>query len=278
MKILVNDVITRLNTLISVLERNEYSSWSINEVSRLKSIIERARKPLMPSRAIWDRYSMLVIVLEEVLKLANKPGYEYVLYSSLFSLREHVLEFKDALEKTYFMERAQVALPPAIGFIVVLLKSLTTGLDAAWLYFSISSLSLVLSLFTPILGLLGTGVLGVLFAVMFKDLGSAFTGILLLLVSAMYTYMLVFAGSAKFERQVNEAVKRLGRVIQQGLSVEQLKVEDVLSTVEENYGVEDSGVFRYLNKTDLLRYKAALLVAMGITPRLITAYSNKSHE
>lgn len=280
MKILVDDVVRRLDKLIYILESREYGygAWDLSEISRLKDIVIRAKKPVVPSRAVWEKYTILVTMLEEVLKLASKPGYEYALHSSLLSLRERITEFRGALETTYITEKVQVALPVVLGFLVAIIRGLSVGFNAAWPYLAVSIASLALVFLRPLLGLAGIGTLGALLIALETELSSIFTGALLIIVSATYIYLLILARSAKFEKKIKDAVKGVNQVLQ-ALIPEQVKVDEVLSSLLETYSIDSTGIFNYLDRQELLRYKAGLLVALGLVPRNSAHHNNnKSHE
>jgi len=277
LKILIDDVLRRLDTLISILESREYCAWGRGEVSRLKDTIIRARKPLVPSRTVWERYTVLVALIEEISKLADNPGYEYALYSSLLSLRERVTEFKDVLEKAYVMEKVQVALPAVLGFMVTAIRIVSVGLDFELVYLAVSTASLILTLLKPILGLTGTVALGILLIALEAELSSALTGTLLVVISMTYIYLLLLARSSKFEKKIKDAVRGVEQLLQT-LAPEQAKIDDVITLLLEAYSVDDTGIFKYLDKRELLRYKAGLLVALGLAPKAPVLHSNKSHE
>lgn len=277
MKILIDDILKRLDMLMSILESREYCTWSRGEISRFKDAIIKAKKPLIPSRAVWERYTALVALIEEVLKLVNNPGYEYALYSTLLSLREHITEFKEALEKAYIMEKVQVALPVVLGFMVTIIRAISIGFNSTLIYLGVSAASLIFTLLKPLLGLVSTIILGTLLITLETELSSFFTGALLVTVSVMYIYLLLLARSSKFEKKIKDAVKGVEQLLQT-ITPEQAKVDDVVSLLLEAYSIDNSGIFKYLDKQELLRYKASLLVALGLAPKAAAFHSNKSHE
>lgn len=278
MRMLIENLAKKLESLITVLSSRSYSSWITSELSLIKDSIKKSRSPLVPSRAIWERYAFIVSLIEETQKIASKPGYEYALHTALISLKEHINEFGEMLKKAYVMERVQIAIPAVLGFISVLIKILGDGLSMTWLYIPISLISIALATVSPLLSLLGTGILGCLLVFFELDISSIFTGVLLIAVSALYIYLLLFTKSSKFVRKLEDAIRGVDQAVKQGSTTGTLKVEDVLLSIRGNYSVEESGIFRFLDKEALLRYKATLLIAMGYVSRAFIQHSNKNHE
>ncbi|MEM1858644.1 MAG: hypothetical protein QW300_05540, partial [Desulfurococcaceae archaeon] len=129
----------------------------------------------------------------------------------------------------------------------------------------------------PILGLTGTVALGILLIALEAELSSALTGTLLVVISMTYIYLLLLARSSKFEKKIKDAVREVEQLLQT-LAPEQAKIDDVITLLLEAYSVDDTGIFKYLDKRELLRYKAGLLVALGLAPKAPVLHSNKSHE
>jgi len=271
LKTIIDDLLRRLEALVATLKSKSHDPWGPEEVSEMKEAIKRAKKPLIPSRAIWERYTMLITLIDELLKLTSQPGHEYALYPSILVLKKRVMEFKETLEKAHVMERVQASIPVVLGFVTIVTRAFTAGIGGnTWVYLVVSSASLALVFFYPLIGLIGASALGCLLIALGPELGSTFTGILLLTISAVYVYLLLLAKSTKFESKMRDAIKGIDQALQ-AFTPKPASVDTVLSSLLGTHSLDDSGVLKYLDKSELLRYKAELLVALGLAPAVVAS-------
>jgi hypothetical protein len=280
LKKLVEDVCKRIDDLLNTLRNRELNSSLVNSIVDLKNNIIDVRVPNIPSRALWDKYTHLIMQIEEANKVASTPGYEHIIHNVIVSLRGQILDFKNTLRKSYLTERIQLALPPILGTIYALIKVLGENAGASFILLSIALMSVVLSSLKAIYGLIGSGVLGLVFIVFGGDLGSVFTGALLIAIAAIYIYILSITSTSKFQSKVQNVLVGINKVIDNMMTPSHISVDDVLSKIVENggYDVDDSGLFKFIDRNELLRYKAALLIALGLASRTSRSFNNISQK
>lgn|GEM_PF-1833765 len=280
MKKLVEDVCKRIDDLLNTLRNRGLNSSLVSSIVDLKNNIINVRVPTIPSRALWDKYTHLIMQIEEANKVASTPGYEHIIHNVIVSLREQIMDFKNTLSKSYLTERVQLALPPILGAIYALIRVLGENASASFILLPIALISVILSGLKAIYGLIGSGVLGLVFIVVGGDLGSVFTGILLIAIAAIYIYILSITSTRKFQSRVQNVLVGINKVIDNMMTPSNINVDDVLSKIVENsgYNVDDSGLFKFIDRNELLRYKAVLLIALGLVPRASRPFNNISQK
>jgi hypothetical protein len=280
LKKLVEDVCKRIDDLLNTLRNRGLNSSLVSSIVDLKNNIINVRVPTIPSRALWDKYTHLIMQIEEANKVASTPGYEHIIHNVIVSLREQIMDFKNTLSKSYLTERVQLALPPILGAIYALIRVLGENASASFILLPIALISVILSGLKAIYGLIGSGVLGLVFIVVGGDLGSVFTGILLIAIAAIYIYILSIASTRKFQSRVQNVLVGINKVIDNMMTPSNINVDDVLSKIVENsgYNVDDSGLFKFIDRNELLRYKAVLLIALGLVPRASRPFNNISQK
>ncbi|MEM0004274.1 MAG: hypothetical protein QXE10_05005 [Desulfurococcaceae archaeon] len=280
MKKLVEDVCKRIDDLLNTLRNRGLNSSLVSSIVDLKNNIINVRVPTIPSRALWDKYTHLIMQIEEANKVASTPGYEHIIHNVIVSLREQIMDFKNTLSKSYLTERVQLALPPILGAIYALIKVLGENASASFILLPIALISVILSGLKAIYGLIGSGVLGLVFIVVGGDLGSVFTGTLLIAIAAIYIYILSITSTRKFQSRVQNVLVGINKVIDNMMTPSNINVDDVLSKIVENsgYNVDDSGLFKFIDRNELLRYKAVLLIALGLVPRASRPFNNISQK
>lgn len=280
MKKLVEDVCKRIDDLLNTLRNRGLNSSLVSSIVDLKNNIINVRVPTIPSRALWDKYTHLIMQIEEANKVASTPGYEHIIHNVIVSLREQIMDFKNTLSKSYLTERVQLALPPILGAIYALIRVLGENASASFILLPIALISVILSGLKAIYGLIGSGVLGLVFIVAGGDLGSVFTGILLIAIAAIYIYILSITSTRKFQSRVQNVLVGINKVIDNMMTPSNINVDDVLSKIVENsgYNVDDSGLFKFIDRNELLRYKAVLLIALGLVPRASRPFNNISQK
>ena len=280
LKKLVEDVCKRIDDLLNTLRNRGLNSSLVSSIVDLKNNIINVRVPTIPSRALWDKYTHLIMQIEEANKVASTPGYEHIIHNVIVSLREQIMDFKNTLSKSYLTERVQLALPPILGAIYALIRVLGENASASFILLPIALISVILSGLKAIYGLIGSGVLGLVFIVAGGDLGSVFTGILLIAIAAIYIYILSITSTRKFQSRVQNVLVGINKVIDNMMTPSNINVDDVLSKIVENsgYNVDDSGLFKFIDRNELLRYKAVLLIALGLVPRASRPFNNISQK
>jgi len=280
LKKLVEDVCKRIDDLLNTLRNRGLNSSLVSSIVDLKNNIINVRVPTIPSRALWDKYTHLIMQIEEANKVASTPGYEHIIHNVIVSLREQIMDFKNTLSKSYLTERVQLALPPILGAIYALIRVLGENASASFILLPIALISVILSGLKAIYGLIGSGVLGLVFIVVGGDLGSVFTGILLIAIAAIYIYILSITSTRKFQSRVQNVLVGINKVIDNMMTPSNINVNDVLSKIVENsgYNVDDSGLFKFIDRNELLRYKAVLLIALGLVPRASRPFNNISQK
>jgi len=294
LKKLVEDVCKRIDDLLNTLRNRGLNSSLVSSIVDLKNNIINVRVPTIPSRALWDKYTHLIMQIEEANKVASTPGYEHIIHNVIVSLREQIMDFKNTLSKSYLTERVQLALPPILGAIYALIRVLGENASASFILLPIALISVILSGLKAIYGLIGSGVLGLVFIVVGGDLGvlglvfivvggdlgSVFTGILLIAIAAIYIYILSITSTRKFQSRVQNVLVGINKVIDNMMTPSNINVDDVLSKIVENsgYNVDDSGLFKFIDRNELLRYKAVLLIALGLVPRASRPFNNISQK
>jgi hypothetical protein len=280
LKKLVEDVCKRIDDLLNTLRNRGLNSSLVSSIVDLKNNIINVRVPTIPSRALWDKYTHLIMQIEEANKVASTPGYEHIIHNVIVSLREQIMDFKNTLSKSYLTERVQLALPPILGAIYALIRVLGENASASFILLPIALISVILSGLKAIYGLIGSGVLGLVFIVVGGDLGSVFTGTLLIAIAAIYIYILSITSTRKFQSRVQNVLVGINKVIDNMMTPSNINVDDVLSKIVENsgYNVDDSGLFKFIDRNELLRYKAVLLIALGLVPRASRPFNNISQK
>jgi hypothetical protein len=260
---LVEDINTRLDALIGRLREMGYSKWVLSSISELREELSHSKTPLGLSRRIWDKYVLVVALIEETSRIASRSGYEFVVYNILPSIREHIKEFKVLLEKAYLLERIQLSLPIILGSLFVFIKVVQEGLSGNMYLFTIATTALITPLIGQIYGLIATVILGLGLIVLGGDIGSGFTGLLLIAVSALYFYILYFTKSQKFTFKLQQAMEGVNKTIQSILEPTGVNLEEAIREVVASgaFNVESSGLFKYIDPSELLKYKASLLIA-----------------
>lgn len=280
LKKLVEDVCKRIDDLLNTLRNRGLNSSLVSSIVDLKNNIINVRVPTIPSRALWDKYTHLIMQIEEANKVASTPGYEHIIHNVIVSLREQIMDFKNTLSKSYLTERVQLALPPILGAIYALIRVLGENASVSFILLPIALISVILSGLKAIYGLIGSGVLGLVFIVVGGDLGSVFTGTLLIAIAAIYIYILSITSTRKFQSRVQNVLVGINKVIDNMMTPSNINVDDVLSKIVENsgYNVDDSGLFKFIDRNELLRYKAVLLIALGLVPRASRPFNNISQK
>lgn len=263
LKPLINTLLKQLEVLSRTLEERGYLGWYIKEVSKLRSVISDARTPHVPSRALWNKYTLILSAIEQATIVAKKSGYDFALHSIISSLREEIIEFKSELERAYLLERFQVSMPATLGIVFTILRTINNIHSINWLYYIISTMSVILVVVNPQFSLICTSILGATMILIEGDISSLLTGSLLLIVSTLYIYLLHMSKSSKFERRVEEIATSIHHLIEEELAPSSFEVGDAILSLVENYRVASTGVFAHLDREALLKYKAMLLLMTG---------------
>ncbi|MEM0001541.1 MAG: hypothetical protein QXS24_05980 [Desulfurococcaceae archaeon] len=280
MRTLIEDVGRRIDDLLNTLKSKGFDPSLINSVADIKNSILNMKTPAIPSRVLWDKYTQLVILVEEANRIANKKGYEHVLHDIVVSLRDKIVEFKSALNKSYLVERIQLALPSVLGAVYAILRLIGEPYETSLILLFIALMSIALSAIKATYGLLGSGVLGVAFIIMGGDLGSVFTGALLIAIALVYIYILSMTNSGKFKAKVQSILDGINKLVGNVFASTQVGVDEVFKNIIESgyYNVDYSGLFKFLDKNELLRYKAAVMAAHGLTYRTHKVLNNISQK
>lgn len=259
MKLVIDTVIRQLEDLIKLLEAQNYPEYCRKEVFKLKTKLEHAKTPSIPPRVVWNKYVALVSTIEEAIATASTGDNELVMYSVINSIKEHVESFCSFLQKAYYLERLQIALPALVAFLAFTYRFLSENVGESWYAFYISMASLFSIFVKPIVGLVLLGFLGVMMLYLATSLMDSFLGVLLLLVSSMFLYVLYVTRSANFEKKLKEVSENIQKVVKNVMEVKSLNVDELLASLKDEYKVPDTGVFKFLDKKEMLRYKAVLM-------------------
>ncbi len=274
MKPLIESVARRIGDLLDTLRNRGFSEYCLREVSKLKNMVETVKAPLVPPRAIWDKYASLMVTIEEAIAVASSTGSEYAVHATIVGVKEGVVEFCNLAKKAYYFERAEAALPVLLGFTLALYKLVGEASANAPYLLAASLLSLLLVFLSPAAGLAVLGVLGALFIAFPTNRIDALMGFVLLSSSIMYVYAFQLARSSRFEKKLKEITENIQYLIKQGTAARHLDFDAVVEKVSREYGVPDTGVFKFLNKSEVLRYKAVLM--MLAAPRQAPASTTSS--
>jgi len=261
-KKIVEDLIKRLDYLALKLRESGFDNWALSSIMDIKEEISHSKTPIGFSRRIWDKYVLIVLLIEEAVKIAGRRDYDYVVYNLIPSLREQIREFRDMLEKTHLIERIQLALPLVLGVIYGLIKIVEEGLLETLLIIAIA-LSAIAPILGQIYGLIATGILGVVFILLGGDLSSILTGGLLLVVSGLYVYIIYFTRSHKFALKMQEAIEGVDKAVSFALEKTSIDVNKAAGELINTQGfkVEQAGIFAFIDPMELLMYKARILLA-----------------
>ncbi|MEM4717945.1 MAG: hypothetical protein QXE81_04195 [Desulfurococcaceae archaeon] len=265
MRLLIEDIERRLDSLIDTLRSKNIDSSSIKVVSELKEKISLSRTPVMPTPSLWDKYASLIAMIEEASRIIQKPGNEYALHSLVITLREYINQFTSSLEKSYFIERAQLMLPSVLGLSFAIVKLyVDPGFNP--IIAIIGLVTLILASINPLYGILATSILGGSYILIRYDTYSYFVGLLLVSISALTMYFLHMAKSKTFINKIRSAIEGINRIINTALSPSSVKIEEAVRDILEKntYRVEELGIFRFLDRDELLKYKTAMLIATGL--------------
>ncbi|MEM4225015.1 MAG: hypothetical protein QXX93_03540 [Desulfurococcaceae archaeon] len=259
MKSVLNTVVMQLENLIRVLEEKNYPDYCRREVARLKTKLENAQAPLIPSRVIWDKYIALMSAIEEAIATASREVDKLVVCSIINGVKEYSEGFCSALRRSYYIERIQIALPVIVAFSAFAYRVLNEISPENLYLLATSLVSLVLVFAKPIVGLALLGLLGVLVLYTATTPVDSMLGVLLLFASVSYTYVLYTTRSAGFEKKLREVSESIRSIIVQGMKPRGLDVDEALSQAIEKYRVPSNGIFKFIDKTEVLRYKAVLM-------------------
>jgi hypothetical protein len=260
---LVNALLRQLDALISLVETNDDSSWYRSELLELKKKLEEAKKPLIPSRSLWNKYIRIYSTVEELINTTKTHREKIHLYRVLPGVREDLLDFTESLKKAYLLERIQLGLPIIMCLAVTILRLIEVFSDFTLVSFLFSVTALLLLFYSPQIGLIMNGTSGFLIAVKSNNISDVFLGLFLSTISLAYVVIVVFTGSRKFSSRVEELIKNISLSVELEFKQEpRLKTENIMCLVK-NYGVDTSGFLRYVDYEELLKYKASVVLIHG---------------
>lgn len=261
---MIEDIQKKLDNLADVLKKRSFDQIAIGTILELKTTLSSAKTPIIPTRLLWDKYTNVVSMVEKILRIASTPGNEYAVHDALRSLRAQLSEFRTMLERAYLIERLQIVMPSVLGLSYALTKLLS---DQSFntIIVAVAITTVVASLYRPLLGILLTGLLGACFILLSTDAGSILTGLLLVAISVLFAYTYMFAKSETFRSKVQTAIGNINRVISTAFMPLSIRIDDIVNELEakNNYNIEDTGIFRFLDKKELIRYKVVTMVACG---------------
>jgi hypothetical protein len=276
LKKVIDDVIERLNGLIARLREREFTPAVLTPITALRDELQSIKPPLVPNRRVWDKYIHVVATIEELSRVASKPGNEFVVYSMLQTVREHVREFKRIVEKTRLLERAQISMLVVLGSIYVAIKAIQDVHVINHVLIAIVAGAMLSLLFKPIISLLASITLGASLLALGLDLASLFTGLLILVASGLYLHVVLFTKTKKFDERLRQVISDIDRAITMALEPSSLKLDEVVRELIEpkKLKVDNTGVLRVVNHDELLKYKVIALVANRSLPILAAPRSN----
>ena len=276
MKKVIDDVIERLNGLIARLREREFTPAVLTPITALRDELQSIKPPLVPNRRVWDKYIHVVATIEELSRVASKPGNEFVVYSMLQTVREHVREFKRTVEKTRLLERAQISMLVVLGSIYVAIKAIQDVHVINHVLIAIVAGAMLSLLFKPIISLLASITLGASLLALGPDLASLFTGLLILVASGLYLHVVLFTKTKKFDERLRQVISDIDRAITMALEPSSLKLDEVVRELVEpkRLIVDDTGVLRVVNHDELLKYKVGALIDNRSPPILTAPRSN----
>jgi len=264
-KPLVNTLIKHLEALISLIDSVESLAWYKGELLELGKKLEKSRKPLIPSRALWNKYIRVYSTIEELINITKTKRETTHLYRVLPSIREEIVEFIDSLEKSYLAERVQMGLPIVLCFIVTLIRLFSNFSHYTLLSFILSISALVLVFYVPRLGLLVNSIASLLIGVKGSSASDTFLGALLFVVSVTYVFLVQFARSGKFTMRIEEFVRSISWTIREELKERPLLSSERLECLVKRYSIDTSSFLKQVNYEDLVKYKAVLAIIHGLS-------------
>lgn len=263
MRFLIEDIERKLDNLAQVLKSQRFDQITLSTISELKESLSTVKTPTVPTRILWDKYTSVLSLLEKIIRIASTPGNEYAVHDALRSLRAQLVEFKRILERAYLVERAQLILPSVLGLSYALTRYLSIE-SYNFIIISIGIVTIISAIYKPILGIALTGVLGASYVILEGDAGSILTGFLLIAISALFIYTYTFARSEAFLSKVRSAIGNINKVISSAFMPINIKLEELVDElIGKDYKIENTGVFKFLEHRELLRYKAITMIASG---------------
>jgi hypothetical protein len=272
LKKVVDDVVERLNSLVARLKERGFTSAVITPITALRDELRSTKPPLVPNRRMWDKYIHVVTTIEELSRVASKPGCEFVVYSMLQTVREHVREFKRVVEKTRLLERAQISMLVVLGGVYVVIKAIQDINAVNHVLIAVVAGAMLSLLFKPIATLLASIALGASLLALGPDLTSLLTGLLILVASGLYLHIILFTKTKKFNERLRQLISDIDKAITMALEPSSLKLDEVVRELVEpkRLKVDDTGVLRVVNHDELLKYKVVALIA-NRPPQILTA-------
>jgi len=262
-KSLIDTLLKQLDILINLVEGCDSLNWYKNTLIELKRKLEKTRKPIIPSRVLWNKYIRLYSSIEETISIVKSQEERIHLYRVLPSIREELLDFISSLKRAYLIERVQLGLPIILCLLVTLLRLFEVFSDFILAGFLFSITALLLLFYSPQIGLIVNSTSGFLIAFKGVSISDVVLGLFLSAVSLTYTLIILLTKSQKFSSRIEELVKSISLSIQLEFKQEsQLKTENIMCLMR-NYDVDTSGFLKYSDREELVKYKAILALIHG---------------
>lgn len=259
MRPVLDTMVQKLENLRRVLETQKYPEQFVSEVRRLERRLSTVKTPSVPPRILWDRYASVLAVIEEAVETAKKGGEELAVYSLIVSLRDGVEALCSLMRRAYYVERAEISLPSVMAALVAFYKVVSNGLESSWLLVPLALVSVLLTLLKPLAGLALLGVYGAVLAYFGVGTLESMAGLLLIVASLLYMYVLNFSRSNNFRRKLSELSESIYYVVRRGVEARSFELEEALKEVKSKYSLPEEGVFMFVDKDEVLRYKAFLM-------------------
>lgn len=259
MKPVLDTMTEKLENLRRVLESHKYPEHFISEVRKLESKLSTVKAPTVPPRVLWDKYALVLAVLEEAVETARKGGEELAVYSLIVTLREGVEALCSLMRRAYYVERAEMMLPSIMAVFVAFYKVAGEGFEPSWYLITLAVASVLLTIYKPIAGLALLAVFGAVLTFSSTAVLDSMAGLLLIVASMLYIYLLNFSSSANFKKKLSEVSESIYHVVRQGIEPRSFDIEKALNEVKSGYSLPDEGIFKYIDKEEVLRYKAFLM-------------------
>ncbi|MCC6041057.1 MAG: hypothetical protein LM557_02650 [Desulfurococcaceae archaeon] len=263
MSLLVDNLLKQLDTLISLLESTEESSLYKRELLELKRRLEEVKKPLIPSRSLWNKYVKVYSSIEELINTTKTRGGKTHLHRLLPSIREDLVDFTESLKKAYISERIQLSLPVIMCLAVSAFKLIEVFSYLVIAGFSFSITALLLLFYSPQIGLIVNSTSGLLIAAISSSISDVLLGLFLSAVSITYVIVVSLTGSHKFTSRLEELVKSISMSVELELKRESMLKTESITCLVKKYTVDPRGFLAYADHEELLKYKATVLLIHG---------------
>lgn len=272
MKPVMEVLLGRLSALEEALVKNKLNHYA-EVVHGLRDRLAKAKLPLVPSRIIWDKFTQLYSQIEEVVATIRTARNGLLIHTVMEDLKSSVESFYEVLRKAYYVEKLQFSLPLLLAALAISYRVYNMGLETSWYYLFVVTASAALLLLHPLASTISLSIAGLAMLVFSESAFDAMAGVLIASTSLLYTYVFAVIRSRKFEARIREIVEGVQALVKQGLEVKSLDVNKLVESIKGEFRVPDTGVFKFINKEELVRFKVVLMHLMS--PRIST---NKGSE